>query len=417
MKTFILSAALFVAFGLSTINAQDKTKSASKTSKTTIIVNGKEYSDNNLDSILNATLDSLNVSLSRIEKIRIGRNYNLEQLDSITNKQLKQLKIDILGKDNVSILLDDEKMKALLDKANDNMSRQYDRLKEIEIYTGKPGGHQDIIVNGRRLNDLTDRNLEIINFDMNGLDTGATKRKVLIITEKGSKIDTVTMNLGSSKGKSNKKKKIDFDGFVYDLGFNNFFYNNSLDVPNNLSPLKLNFGKSSVNVFTYQWNRNLITNHIRGIFGLGLESNNYRFSNNTLIQYNNDTLNFVAGNPGGYDKNKLNLTYLNVPVMVMYMSNPKKLGRSFNLGFGASIGALVGSKQKIIFEEKGDEIKSKIRDDFNINPIRLSLDARIGYGSFNFFVKYGLNDVFDKAASGRPKDMRPVAAGITFGLF
>lgn len=51
---------------------------------------------------------------------------------------------------------------------------------------------------------------------------------------------------------------------------------------------------------------------------------------------------------------------------------------------------------KYKYKEDGDTQKYKDNQDFNTNPFRVSLTARVGYGRLNLFATYGLTPLFEK---------------------
>jgi hypothetical protein len=59
--------------------------------------------------------------------------------------------------------------------------------------------------------------------------------------------------------------------------------------------------------------------------------------------------------------------------------------------------------------------KLEIRDDFNINPFRLTGTVRVGYGWFRAFANYNLTPYFN-TSNGNP-DVRTFTAGLTLVSF
>jgi len=57
--------------------------------------------------------------------------------------------------------------------------------------------------------------------------------------------------------------------------------------------------------------------------------------------------------------------------------------------------------------------KRKVKDDFNVNPFKYDLIARIGYGKFTMFGTYSLSTLFE---SGKGPVVYPFTAGISLNL-
>ena len=65
---------------------------------------------------------------------------------------------------------------------------------------------------------------------------------------------------------------------------------------------------------------------------------------------------------------------------------------------------------KYKYRLEGDTKKEKDKQDFNVNPFRVSLTARMGYGWFNVFATYSLTQLFE---DGRGPELYPFTIGIT----
>ncbi len=353
------------------------TKAQDVKKETKIIINGKEVPGNQVDSILK-TLESHD-----------GRH---------------EVRKEIIIKEGS----DDSKNKMRIEVKIGNDDKSGKSKKEIIVKEMDKSESDKMVWN--------DAKGKIINIEeeISMVDTGkkSVTKRIMIVTDGSAKSDTLSFKIG---GKTKSKNPKNYDGLIWDFGLNSLLSDGSFDLSSDAKGLKLNQGKSTTHNFSYQFNRKFIGNGLRVMYGIGLESNNYRFSSNNLIKYTNDTLNIAPVGTTKYEKNKLVTTYLNVPLMFMYMSNPNRQNKSFNLGLGAEASVLIGSYQKVVTSEGGNN-KQKYRGDFNLNPARISLIGRIGYGDFNFFVKYSMSEMFNSGV-GSPRDLNQVSAGITLGLF
>lgn len=134
---------------------------------------------------------------------------------------------------------------------------------------------------------------------------------------------------------------------------------------------------------------------------------------------------FVAIDPAhDYDKNKLSMNYLEVPVQLRFRT--RDLPSTLRLYAGVKAGYLFHAHTKFVGKEYYDgqqeppalvdkrTIKVKEHKLDNINKYRIGLTGTVGYGAFNLHVYYQLTETFkDNNAEG----MFPLSVGISFILF
>lgn len=113
-------------------------------------------------------------------------------------------------------------------------------------------------------------------------------------------------------------------------------------------------------------------------------------------------------------KSKLTASFINVSLVPMldFSRGAKRVkatsGRSFTfktyrksgfrIGAGMYAGYRMGSRTKFIFKQDGNREKTKESDHFFLQDFRYGVRGQVGFGSFDMFVLYDLNEVF---ASGR----------------
>jgi|GEM_PF-902829 len=133
-----------------------------------------------------------------------------------------------------------------------------------------------------------------------------------------------------------------------------------------------------------------------------------------------------------YDKNKISLNYLDVPVQFRFRS--RGLQRTFRLYAGMKAGYLVNAHTKyagkayfpqpggIQFFPANDDgtfpversTKFKEHELENLSSYRIALTAMLGYHRVNLHFSYMLTDIFEGNSA---EDMLPVSLGLTFILF
>lgn len=248
-------------------------------------------------------------------------------------------------------------------------------------------------------------------------------KKVLVITD-----DSVRVNLGqrdyviSDNGvkieKRNKAPKFNGHWAGFDLSINGLLNSDGkIDYPqsgqnNTYEFMDLNYSKSiGVNINFFEQNINLIQQHLGLVTGLGISWNNYRFSNtNTVLTHNGSFGGYLDTDPSRtYDKSKLMVTYLKVPLMLEFQTNSKMKANSFHIGGGVEGDVRLWSHSKIKYNGN----KSKDKDDFYLNPFKFNAIARIGWGYVNLFGSYAFTSLFrsDKGPEAYPFEIGVTLAG------
>lgn len=234
------------------------------------------------------------------------------------------------------------------------------------------------------------------------------KTTIIIVEHKEAKTKTQTVSNSNDTITVKKRTKPEAHWAGIELGINMFMnQDNEFDVPAGYDFLELNEAKSiAVNINFIDKELSLINNKLLLVTGLGMTFNNYRFRNNiTLLADTNrvaatfDTIN--------YQKSKLSVTYLSVPLLLEF--NDGKSKRSFHVAAGIIGGLRIGSHTKQKYQIGSKTVKPKVRDDFNLNPIRYDATVRFGFGSLAFFGTYTLNGLFKEK---RGPEVYPFTAGI-----
>ncbi len=195
---------------------------------------------------------------------------------------------------------------------------------------------------------------------------------------------------------------------MLDMGINGYLNENGLIAPSTaLGDLELDYGKSiNVQLHLFRQRLNLIRHHLNLMYGLTLDFNNYRFSRDITLTPNAGYVTPVPTEDPA-KKSKLSDTYLKLPVLLNFESNPQKLKRSFHLSAGAYGGVLIASHTKV---KTDTEKKIKAKDDFNLSKIRYGVSGQIGYGWFNIYANYALNGMF---TDGEGPALTPFSVGIS----
>lgn len=201
------------------------------------------------------------------------------------------------------------------------------------------------------------------------------------------------------------------------LGINGYLTpENKIDLPGEYGFLDLRYEKSiNVQLNFYEQNFNLISNKLGLVTGLGIEWNNYRFNDKVVLDPEQDKIAQLEyeNQKGLSTKSKLNVRYLNVPLILEFQTNPKSNRNSFHIGAGVIGGLRIGSHSKNVYHDNRRR-KDKIRDDFHLNPLKADATVRIGWGKLNLYGNYSLMTLF---RDNRGPELYPFSAGITLLSF
>ena len=200
--------------------------------------------------------------------------------------------------------------------------------------------------------------------------------------------------------------------FMLDLGISSYLLDGSLDLPADLDYLDQRLIRST-NVGIHLVNVKFDMNKKNGRSKFGISTavkwNVVHYSMERDYRLNPDHPNISSAldfDVPGLKKNRLKANYLQIPLMLDFDSNPDRIYDSFNIAFGYVHQLLLNSNYKYKTED-GD--KTKTKGEFNLRKSMGMLEGRIGYGPLNFYVQYGLSDLFqDENVPG----LRPINFGV-----
>lgn len=215
---------------------------------------------------------------------------------------------------------------------------------------------------------------------------------------------------GSEQGdeaccKKERRKAVDVDWFGLDLGWNNFLTDGKV-------------GKNPVEMMELESLRSMhVTSHFLPtrvtLFGNGavnlksaisLNVNNFRFKNDFILNPDADYVTPVAS-AEPFSKNKLVSTFLQIPLLLNFKTRPNRES-SVEFSVGGYAGYLLDAKTKRI--DMNDK-KIKDHDDYNLNPLKYGVTARLDFKWFDFYVNYNLSNFF---ADGQGPKTQIVEAGV-----
>lgn len=222
-----------------------------------------------------------------------------------------------------------------------------------------------------------------------------------------SNLDLLHLSMG---GPRETNREIAVSLFALDLGLNTFYSESAgLNLPRGYESMLLN-QDASINVgLRFLTTRfSLYENKLNLITGLNFDFHNYKFQRNIHILPEREEL-MVVTHPRdsiNYTKNKITMTYFQVPLLLNYTINPYNRKRSVRLSAGPYASLLIHSHTKRVSDQRGTE---KEYDNFNLNNLQYGVSGRIGYRFVEVYCNYALNPLFQ---AGRGPDLHALTFGI-----
>jgi len=182
------------------------------------------------------------------------------------------------------------------------------------------------------------------------------------------------------------------------------------------SPSDINFRTINPGVNVYgMYNYPVPKSNISLAIGLGLGMHNLH-SNGILSESSGISIltpypDYLNQKNINYKKNKLQLTYLDIPAEIRYKSEG-----GFRLALGIKAGYLLGAHTKFKGDDPATGIGTKIKQSkiANLEQWRFGPTFQIGYKYINFTAFYSLTTVFDKT---KAPDIYPISLGIALRPF
>lgn len=302
------------------------------------------------------------------------------------------------------------------------------RVNASKKVTSESSGAGDVHVTGKPETFISDDKDRDFDFDfeedmeIRSWESGDTTIvKIGGVTVQVIEDDSTTVSIGNSdlvvdedgnvKFRREKKQKFDGHWAGFGLGINGYLNKDrEIGVPKDYDFLDLTYEKSiDVNFNIFEQNINLINNKFGMVTGLGLRWNNYRFKDNVKLIPDSSEIAGVIDNTQNWQKSKLVVNYLNVPLLFEYQTNRFSKSNSFHIAAGMILGWRYATHTKRMYKESGRQ-KIKNRDSFHLKPFRYDATVRVGWGIINLYATYSLNSIFKE---NRGPELYPFAVGLT----
>ncbi len=197
-------------------------------------------------------------------------------------------------------------------------------------------------------------------------------------------------------GPGNQSDEIDFvetRWILFDLGSTVLTSDETYSLPqNDIDPFEQRIFKSTnVNLHLVRQRMNIIKGIVNLEYGLGFGFYKIMFENPVKLVPEQPQVTFEYNPETDYKKTRLSYSYLQLPLMLSFETKPEDRSKSFHISAGGYFGVRTGANHKT----KMDGDKDKKKDDFNINSFQYGLRAQLGYGPFNLYATYRLDELFD----------------------
>jgi len=232
--------------------------------------------------------------------------------------------------------------------------------------------------------------------------------------EKGGRLIGVQYgDNANSRGKIYDRRT--YSGTVIAVGLNNaIIEGQSLED----SPYRI--GGSRFFELGWQWRTRVFknTNFLRFHYGLSFQFNGLKPKDNQFFVENGDQTELQEFS-SELDKSKLRMDNLVFPIHFEFGSSKLKerensirysINNQFRFGIGGYGGFNIGTRQKLKFNQDSDQVKEKLKRDYNTSNLIYGLSAYAGFDGIQLYAKYDLNPIFQNAAI----EQRNISLGVRF---
>lgn len=146
------------------------------------------------------------------------------------------------------------------------------------------------------------------------------------------------------------------------------------------------------------------SNFLRFRYGVSFQFDGLKPKNNRYF-VEDGNLTVLEVHPIDLDKSKFRMDKLVFPLHFEFGPSRKietergtwfSAEDNFKIGVGGFAGFMIGERQKLKYEEGSDDVKLKLKNDYNTNDLVYGLSAYIGWGSTSLYAKYDLNPIFQE---------------------
>ena len=218
------------------------------------------------------------------------------------------------------------------------------------------------------------------------------KTTILVITDEAGE-DTLNI-IDGSEPEINHAEDYEWSGVSgFQFGFLGLVNTDGSRALSDRPDLSMNTEQCSmIGVTPFEVKGEIIKDRMRIAAGLGMQFESYAFAKNIRLT-DEPSLQGIEDSTRTYRKNTLNANYVTLPVMLQF-NTKRNLDKAFHFGFGAVAGYRVGANMTYKWSEDGHRQRERRKDDYALEPYRISAIAQIGIGNSIIWAQYDLTMKF-----------------------
>ena len=136
----------------------------------------------------------------------------------------------------------------------------------------------------------------------------------------------------------------------------------------------------------------IFKDRLRLAAGLGFQFESYAFDKNVRLT-DEPSLQGIEDTIRDYRKNTLNANYVTLPVVLQF-NTKRNLEKSFHIAVGVLAGYRISSNMTYKWLEEGRRQRERLRNDYALEPYRLSAIAQVGIGNAMIWAQYDMTMKF-----------------------
>jgi len=232
--------------------------------------------------------------------------------------------------------------------------------------------------------------IDTVKKDTVNIKMGSTT--VLVITDEESE-DTLRLD-GKLKPEKLHAEDYEWSGIDgFQIGAIGLFTKSGNRAFADRPDLELNTTRCSMLGFTpFGKEAEIIKDRLRLAAGLGFQFESYAFDKNIRLT-DEPYLQGIEDTVRDYRKNTLNANYVTLPVVLQF-NTKRNLDKSFHIAVGAIAGYRISSNMTYKWSEDARRQRERLRNDYALEPYRLSAIAQVGIGSAMIWAQYDLTMKF-----------------------
>jgi len=199
-------------------------------------------------------------------------------------------------------------------------------------------------------------------------------------------------------------------------------FNNALKDGQSLNDSDFKLGGSRFFELGIAWTTRVFedSNWLRLRYGISFQFNGLKPTDNRYF-VEDGNLTVLEVYPLDLNKSKFKMDNLVIPLHFEFGPSNRSTSdkgtwfytdKKFNIGLGGFVGVNIGERQKLKFDEGNNNVKQKLKGDYNTNDLIYGLSGYIGWGGTSIYVKYDLNPIFKDPNI----EMRNISLGLRFDI-